>query len=64
MVDYRNGHFKPNDFDRYVRKLAVKCSFECAKKYFFDNGALMTLYFYQNCIDTEHKYVEHLLSTF
>ena len=31
-VDYRNGHFKPNDFDRYVRKLAVKCDFEYAKK--------------------------------
>ena len=31
-VDYRNGHFKPNDFDRYVRKLAVKCNFKYAKK--------------------------------
>ena len=31
-VDYKTGHFKPNDFDKYVKKLAVKCDFEYAKK--------------------------------
>ena len=32
-VDYIDGHFKEDDFDTYVKKLALKCDFDHANRY-------------------------------
>ena len=32
QVDYLDGHFKQDDFDKYIKKLAFKCDFEYADR--------------------------------